>query len=66
MSTPTPYKRNGDNPSERNNTDTIHTCVIIATYLRGGLSACSILQLLVSYFFLKVIKFLMQLSKNSF
>ena len=36
------------------------------TYLRGGLSASSVVWRIVSLFFLKFIKFLMQLWKNFF
>ena len=42
----------------------MHTCVMTVAFLRGGLSACSVVWLLVSYFFLKFIKILMQLGKN--
>ena len=42
------------------------TCVMTVTYLRGGLSACSVLRLLVSLFYGTFIKLLMQLCKNSF
>ena len=35
----------------------MHTCVRTVTYLRGGLSACSVVRLLVSYFFLTFIIF---------
>ena len=36
------------------------------TYLTGGLSACFVVCLFVSFFFLLFIKFLMQLCKNFF
>ena len=39
-------------------------CVMTVTYLTGGLIACSVVWLLVSFFFLKFITFLMQVCKR--
>ena len=44
----------------------MHTCVMTVTYLRGGLSASSVLLLLFHPFFLKFIKFVMQLCEKMF
>ena len=41
----------------------MHTCVITVTYLRGGLSACSVVWLIVRLSFLNFIKLLMQLRR---
>ena len=38
----------------------MHVCDMTLTYLRGGLSTCSVMWLSVKYFFLKFIKFLVQ------
>ena len=43
----------------------MHACYMTLTYLRGGLSICSVVWVSVQYFFLKFIKFLMQLCKIS-
>ena len=44
----------------------MHVCDMTLTYLRGGLSTCSVVWGSVLYLFLKFLKFLMQLCKNSF
>ena len=41
-------------------------CGMTVTYLRGGLSACSVVWLPVKNFFLKFIKILVQLCENFF
>ena len=48
------------------NTNAMHECDMKLTYLRGGLSTCSVVWASVQYFFLKFIKCLMQLYKNFF
>ena len=63
----TPNKRNGDNPSVLTNltrTNAMHACDMTLTYLRGGLSTCSVVRVSVQCFFLKFIQFLIQLCKN--
>ena len=47
-------------------TSAMDECDMTLTYLRGGLSACSVVWVSVEYFFLKFIKFVMQLCKNFF
>ena len=42
----------------------MHVCDMTLTYLRGGVSTCSLVWVSFQYFFLKFIKFLMQLCKN--
>ena len=37
-------------------TNTMHVCDMTVTYLRGGLSACSVVWLAVKFFFLKFTK----------
>ena len=44
----------------------MHACEVTLTYLRGGLSTCSMVWVHFQYFFLKVIKILMQLCKKKF
>ena len=44
----------------------MHACEMTLTYLRGGLSTCSVVWVHVRYFSLKFINFLMQLCKNFF
>ena len=44
----------------------MHACYMTLTYLRGGLSTYSVVWVIVQSFFLKFIKFLMQLCKNFF
>ena len=61
MNAQIPNERNGDIPSEK-----MHACDLTLTYLRGGLSTCSVVWESVQYFFLKFIKPLMQLCKNFF
>ena len=43
----------------------MHACDMTLTYLRGGLSTCSVVLVSVQYFFLKFINVLMQLCKVS-
>ena len=52
--------------SHLNDTNTMHACDMTVTYLRGGLSAYSVVWLAVPFFFLKLIKMLVQLCKNFF
>ena len=69
MNAETPNKRSGDNPSvltKKNNTNAMHACDMTLTYLRGGLSTCSVVWLPVNYFLLKFIKSLVQLCENFF
>ena len=42
----------------------MHACEMTLTYLRGGLSTCSVAWFHFRYFFLKFIKIVMQLCKN--
>ena len=42
----------------------MHACDMTLTYLRGGVSPCSVVWVSVQYGFLKFIKFLLQLCKN--
>ena len=42
----------------------MHASDITLTYLRGGLSTCSVVSVSVQYVFPKFIKLLMQLCKN--
>ena len=42
----------------------MNACDMTLTYLRGGLSTCSVVWVSVQYFFLKFLKFLMQLCKT--
>ena len=44
----------------------MHACEKTLTYLRGGLSTCSVVWVHFRYFFLAFIKFLMQLCNNFF
>ena len=44
----------------------MHACEMTLTYLRGGLSTCSVVWVSFQYFFLIFMKFLMQLCKNLF
>ena len=44
----------------------MHACEMTLTYLRGGLSTCSVVWVHFRYFFLKFIKILKQLCKNFF
>ena len=44
----------------------MHACEMTLTYLRGGLSTCSVVWVSFQYLFLKFINVLMQLCKNFF
>ena len=44
----------------------MHKCVLTVTYLKGGFSACSVVCLLVSFFFLMFLKFRCNCAKMSF
>ena len=44
----------------------MHACEVTLTYLRGGLSTCSVVWVHFQYFFLKFITILMQLCINLF
>ena len=44
----------------------MHACEMTLTYLRGGLSSCSVVWVRFQYLFLKFIKIWMQLCKNFF
>ena len=44
----------------------MHACDMTVIYLRGALSACSVVWLAVKFFFLKFIEYLMQQGKNLF
>ena len=69
MNTHAHKKRSGINPSvlpKTNNLKTMHRCVMTVTYLKGELSASSVVWLLVSFFFLMLINVFMQLCKNFF
>ena len=63
-------KVNARTPNERSNeattTNAMHACDMTLTYLRGGLSTCSVMWGYVQYVFLKFVKVLMQLCKNFF
>ena len=41
----------------------VHACEMTLTYLRGGLSTCSVVWVHFRYFFLKFLNILMQLCK---
>ena len=47
------------------NTNTMHACVMTVKYLSSGLSACSVVRISVSFFFLQFKIFLMQPCKIS-
>ena len=44
----------------------MHACEMTLTYLRGGLSTCSVVWVSFPYFFLKLMKIVMQLCKRFF
>ena len=63
----TPNERNDDNPivlTKLPSTKAMHACDMTRTYLRGGLSTCSVVCVSVQYSFVTFIKYLMQLCKN--
>ena len=66
VSARTPNEHSGDNPNVLTNTNAMHVCEVTLTYLRGGLSTCSVVWVHFQYFFLKFMKVLMQLCKNFF
>ena len=67
VSTGTPNKHSGDNPecfNKATNMKAMHACEMTLTYLRGGLSTCSVVSVPFQHFFPKFIKTLMQLCKK--
>ena len=65
MNAPTPSEQNGDNPIVLTKQPPRTQCMrVTLTWLRAGLSDCSVVLCSVPYLFLKYINFLMQLCKK--
>ena len=63
VSAQTPKEHSGDNPNVLTKQPT-RTCQMTLTYLRGGLSTCSVVWVSFPYCFVKFLKILLQLCKK--